>query len=191
MILLIIVIITLVLVFVKISSKKHVKESVDTIERGQKNISTSKQVKNISLPELGLHFWGDESDEKEIMTLWKNKDYHNLAFKWIDKYEEAWDEFSKGERNDYYKRKCYIYRKNHIATTLMEARQEYEQIGINLGELQVTIYPCDNNCEAECLIKEEQTIPFVEFYNNPTLPCCEDCPCRRLYHCDIIVSQKQ
>lgn len=184
---LILILIFSVVLFVVIPSLK--KKGKDTTSKNTDTTTLSK--KNIeTLPELGLHFWGDETDEKEIMELWKKKDYDSLVFKWIDKYEESWDELEKGERVDYYKRKCYIYRKNYIVTSLMKERQQYEEIEYDLKDLEVHIYPCDNNCESECLIKEEQVVPFVDFYKNPTLPCCEDCPCRRIYHCDILVRTK-
>lgn len=183
MILLILILILVIIIFSVMSSSKKKSQSSPV---NNKTNETHKKENITSLPELGLHFWGDETDEKEIMELWKKKDYHSLIFKWIDKYEESWDELDKGERVDYYKRKCYIYRKNYIVTSLMESRQQYEEIEYDLNDLRVHLYPCDN-CESECLLKEEQVVPFVEFYNNPTLPCCEDCPCGRIYHCDILV----
>jgi hypothetical protein len=87
---------------------------------------------------------------------------------------------------DFYRQKKEMYLRMYT----LDIYEQYEEIEYDLKDLEVHIYPCDNNCESECLIKEEQVVPFVDFYKNPTLPCCEDCPCRRIYHCDILVRTK-
>lgn len=182
---LILILIFSVILFIVLPSLK--KRGEDTTSKNIDTMTLSKKNKE-TLPELGLYFWGDETDDEEIMNLWKKKDYHNLVFKWIDKYEESWDELDKGKKVNYYKSKCYRYRKNYIATCLMKKRQECEELGYDINNLVVDIYPCPD--DTECLIKKEKVVPFVEFYKNPTLPCCEDCPCTRVYQCDIIVRPK-
>ena len=64
MILLILILILVIIIFSVMSSSK--KESQSSPVNNKTN-ETHKKENITSLPELGLHFWGDETDEKEIM----------------------------------------------------------------------------------------------------------------------------
>lgn len=129
---------------------------------------------------LNISLFGDEANKEEIQLLLSKRDFWQLKSKFIELYENAWD---NGE-----KVKAYLYRKDLFSCMIMEKLDSIKQFGDSINDYEVYVYPCDNDASS-CLI-QEQIIPLSDFIAMPIIPCKEDCPCCRYYHCDFDIRTK-